>query len=382
MNNLSVPHPEVKTVLDMTTGRHLSVQEVIGHDYDKVIKLRSTIKQAQQENSPLYVCSLCNVPVNLLMHPESRLFFFRHMVEDGRCPAITKGELSQLEINARKYNGAKESALHSKIKELVVRSLNADNRFQHIEVESTWKGTLTSAYRRPDVRAIYADGNGNTIQIAFEIQLSTTFLDVIVERRQFYLKEGGLLFWIFANFDESNRRLTQDDVFFNNNQNAFIVSEKTCQTSIQNKTFFLECIWAKPGSRNSTSGLHRKNVPFSELTLDLPQQQAYYFDFYGCKKDLHDLEAASKVLLRNKFEMEWIEFVSKNTDLSQSWREFQRAFTVMGIPFPQQTIWFACTTFELPLLSKAWPRDRFWFSKIYPDCPLDCRYLSPIFKIL
>ena len=60
--------------------------------------------------------------------------------------------------------------------------------------------------------------------MVFEIQLSTTYVNVIAERRDFYLNEGGMLLWIFYNFDAGERRLTQDDVFFNNNRNAFVVS--------------------------------------------------------------------------------------------------------------------------------------------------------------
>ncbi len=38
------------------------------------------------------------------------------------------------------------------------------------------------------------------LRMAFEIQLSTTFIRVIAERREFYLREGGLLVWLFASF--------------------------------------------------------------------------------------------------------------------------------------------------------------------------------------
>jgi hypothetical protein len=63
-----------------------------------------------------------------------------------------------------------------------------------------WKGAISGEWRKPDVRATY-----NDVNIAFEIQLSTTYLDVIVGRRQFYLEQGGLLFWIFALFDNEHR---------------------------------------------------------------------------------------------------------------------------------------------------------------------------------
>lgn len=57
---------------------------------------------------------------------EERRFFFRHTLEDGRCLARTRGELSQEEIDARRYNGVKESARHLQMKEWVAQCLAAD----------------------------------------------------------------------------------------------------------------------------------------------------------------------------------------------------------------------------------------------------------------
>lgn len=122
--------------------------------------------------------------------PLSTKFYFRHREENGNYPTITCGERSQREIDALKHNGAEESRLHRKMKDWIEACLQADGRFSNIEKEPTWKGPITGEMRRPDVRTRY-----NRIPIAFEIQLSTTYLDVIVGRRQFYQHEGGLLFW-------------------------------------------------------------------------------------------------------------------------------------------------------------------------------------------
>ena len=170
---------------------------------------------------------------------EERRFFFRHTLEDGRCLARTRGELSQEEIDARRYNGVKESARHLQMKEWVAQCLAADPRFTDVATEKRWSGTLTAEWRKPDVRAIYRG-----IPVVFEIQLSTTYVNVIAERREFYLQEGGLLIWIFAHFDGGARRLTQDDVFFNNNRNAFVVTQATRDASVQRGRFMLDCIWA------------------------------------------------------------------------------------------------------------------------------------------
>lgn len=49
-------------------------------------------------------------------------------------------------------------------------------------------------------------------------------------RRAFYLREGGLLLWVFKSFDMGDARLTQGDIY-NNNRNSFVVSQETLEAS-------------------------------------------------------------------------------------------------------------------------------------------------------
>jgi hypothetical protein len=267
------------------------------------------------------------------MHPQSGLFFFRHLVEDGRCSAVTRGELSREEINARKYNGAKESALHIRTKNWVAESLRTDPNFSRVEIESTWKGALTGKWRRPDVRAVYTrPEDGGEVRIAFEVQLSTTYLDVIVERRKFYQDEGGLLFWIFAEFNVEGRRLTQDDVFFNNNQNAFIVDAASAAASISDAQFKLTCVWAEPPAESPA--LQTKLVGFHELTLNTATQQTFYFDFYGSKAALQTAMLADTAPLRDSFEATWIALTTGDGNFSEAWTKAHRQFRARGVPLP------------------------------------------------
>lgn len=328
-----VPAPEITEVLDLRDGVHRSVTDVIGRDYSDVVQLRTEIKEGQQQGRPRYVCSICSVPVSLLMHAQSSLFFFRHLVEDGRCSAVTRGELSREEINSRKYNGAKESLLHIRTKNWVAESLRADPNFSDIEIETTWKGAINGAWRRPDVRATYTcPADGLKIPIAFEVQLSTTYLDVIVERRTFYRSEGGLLFWIFAEFNDEGRRLTQDDVFFNNNQNAFIVNAASAAASTSESEFKLTCVWADPLAK--TEALERKLVGFHELTLDTSTQQVFYFDFHGKQAALQAAMLAKNAPLRDSFEAKWIELTTGDGNFSEAWTIAHREFRARGVPLP------------------------------------------------
>lgn len=94
------------------------------------------------------------------------------------------------------------------MEEIIAESLRCDPRFSEVKVEAIIKGQDRVTWRKPDVQAIYEG-----IPVAFEIQLSTTFLRVIAERRSFYQRNGGLLVWIFKPFDADRARLTQEGHF-------------------------------------------------------------------------------------------------------------------------------------------------------------------------
>jgi hypothetical protein len=309
---LSVRRPEVGRVIDSTTGEVLPVQDVIGSDYDLLLQLRMKVKTSIKLDLPLYLCAECFSPVHLCCRRSTRRFFFRHTIEDGRCGAITRGDLSQKEITAQQYNGAKESLLHRRMKQWLEESLRASGRFTDIAQEQRWTGAVSGAWRKPDVSARLGD-----TKIAFEVQLSTTFLDVIAERRQFYLREGGLLFWVFAKFDEDGRRLTQDDVFYNNNQNAFLVSEATRDASRVAGDFLLNCVWSKPGYSDSQPELHRQQISFRDLTFDLAKQQAFFFDYAGTRKQREAEEAEERAKWPQQFETWWLEAAAKHSFLSE-----------------------------------------------------------------
>lgn len=327
---LWVEKPEVKEVLDMESGRHVTVAAVMGTDYERLMQLRMDVRTRVRKEDPLYRCSLCGVAVYICRAKESFKFFFRHQHEDGSCPAQTRGALSQDEINARKYNGAKESKLHRRMKDWVCQCLAADGRFQDIAQEPTWKGPLTGERRRPDVRAVL-----NGLPIAFEIQLSTTHLDVIAARREFYRQEGGLLVWLFAEFDTEHRRMTDDDVFYNNNLNAFVVTTKTVEVSVEASEFRLECIWAVPMRGGGHSGLHRRVVSFHELTLDPGAQQAYYFDYAAAKQQLVADVEGDKQQLRDDFEA-WMGATGYyGPNSTEQWSQFRSRFARFGVHLPQ-----------------------------------------------
>ena len=301
-----VINPAIPRVLDAEKGEEIDVYKLLNTDEASLIQLRLKVKVLIQEDRAKYLCPECFVPVGLVCRKETFRFFFRHSHENGRCSAVTRGEFSQADINARKYNGAKESLLHIEMKQWLAESLHASRLFTSIVQEARWKGPITGAWRKPDVSAFYGD-----IKIAFEIQLSTTFLDVIAERWRFYKHEGGLLFWVFAKFDDDGRRLTQNDVFFNNNQNAFIVSKETRDASVAAGEFLMDCAWSDPALTIANPPLVRARVSFTQLTLDTGNQQAFYFDYKGEKNRIAENYKLQQKNWAIQFEEWWLQMANQ-----------------------------------------------------------------------
>lgn len=330
--SLAIENPEILEVLDMDSGETIGATDAIGDDYAKAIQLRLELRASIARQQPKFLCPLCQIPVYLVSRKESRRFFFRHQIEDGRCSARTRGELSEKEIDARRYNGAKESRDHLRMKEIVSSSIACDSRFSPPKTEETWKGA-PGEWRRPDVQAKFGE-----LRMAFEIQLSTTYIRVIAERREFYLKEGGLLVWLFKRFDESGNRLTQDDVFYNNNRNVFLASEETLAASRAAGKLCLECRWTEPVADGDSIVLHwrKKIVSIDELVVDTERQQIYFYDFDGALARLSaDSKSAKEETLRRRFEAFWLDRADHGRrhglDDLRAWNSFQKAFDEIGL---------------------------------------------------
>jgi hypothetical protein len=326
---LLVDKPVIDEVLDLDTGEILPAWKAVGDDYEKAVQLRMNLKQGNRSGRPVYACPLCVVPVHLVSMMKERRFYFRHETEDGRCPKKTKDKLSGERILAMKYDGARESAAHIRMKEIIASSLRLDPNFSDVEIEPIWKGMEANSRRRPDVRAVWRD----SLAVAFEVQLSTTFLRVIAERRAFYLKEGGLLLWVFKSFDMGNARLTQDDIFYNNNRNAFVVSEETLEASLRENRLILDCVWSEPciDQGQLTWSQHRRPVPFSELKVEQETQRVYFFDADGAKAAC--IADAGDGAMRADFCRYWLR--EPQTYEEQAWQSLWERFTERGIDFPR-----------------------------------------------
>ena len=279
-------HPKrysVKEVIDLNTGKISPAELVLGlHDSEHHQQRLRDETEKLREGAVRYHCALCVEPLSIRGLPDQS-YYFRHPDNPGaQCPYRHGSSLSVDQINAMKYDGAKESARHQDIKDKLLQSLQADRRINpdsvHLEKRVRSASADWKEWRQPDVQA-RIDGR----LFAFEIQLSTTFLTVIAGRREFYLRNGAILFWIFDGqaFDETTMRFTEKDVYFNNNRNLFYVNSRTVRNSFDAGECRLMCRWEEPVISNGAIVYvwREQEVGLSELTIDMDNQRVYFFDF-------------------------------------------------------------------------------------------------------
>jgi hypothetical protein len=333
---------EIEQILNCETGVYLDVRAWIdGWRYEQLIGQRADVRE-KLNRSPRFRCPVCAVPVYLVSNQYKR-FYFKHQVEDGSCPAQTRYPLSREEILARKYHGLRESEPHRRVKALIMRSLAADLRYSSLLVEHQWRSVHDpSSRRQPDVQA-----TGPLGRIAFEVQLSTTFLDVVVARRDFYRQEGGLLVWIMGQFDPDYRRMTTDDLLFTNNSNILIVDEETAAHSENCGRFHVRCHFRRPlREGDSVADIWESEiVPFDELTCEHDGQRCWHFDYEraaaSIRAEIHDerhaRETAAAEALRSGLFAFWTAR-DRNADPDEvarhEWAALHRTFASRGIALP------------------------------------------------
>lgn len=282
-HRIALAHQPFHGVLDLATGDHLSLHQFIGDgDYgDLVEKRRVALEHDLLEGKVRFVCQRCHKPMVLRSlavgkEREDR-FFLKHRYRSEECGG-TKG-MTQAAICAMVYANTKESQAHKEYKALIEASLAADPTFTETKQEATWRDIDGVRWRKPDIQTVR---HGQ--RWAMEVQLSTTFVTVIAERQAFYTANDGHLLWFFRNLAINDFRQAEDDVFYNNNRNAFLITDETVELSQREGRFALECAWLEPRlTGNVISDQERRQVVFfDQLRFDVKEgrvPRAYFFDY-------------------------------------------------------------------------------------------------------
>lgn len=271
----------IEDVFDVETGKLFSASDFIkSHSEEDLLRYRRYLEEAVQLHKPRFVCFHCGQMVALrgLLTKRGKVSYFAHLYNSDYCDIKTFSSLTKEEIEARKYGLFAESDRHKQLKNSIAECLKGENSVnigvQNVEIESSLFSNIPYLkYRRPDVQADYAGK-----KLIFELQLSTTFVSVVVNRDLFYRVNGYYIIWVF-NFDDNKEYVTLEnlmckDIYYSNKRNVFIFDKEAQEQSKVRKQLILKCKWLKPNGYFSDEEF----VALDDLKYDALNYKPYYID--------------------------------------------------------------------------------------------------------
>lgn len=291
---------QVSLFRDVTQGIDLDAREWITQQ--RLRELHRLRNKLRLESSSAFVCACCRLPLIMRQHPSDGGHHFVHRsasdAEALHCEFRQHRQTDLNTVDRIRYHGMREGARHIRTKELILRILNSDPRFEGTAVEQTWR-SYTDGWRKPDVAARWCGR-----PVVFEAQVSNTYPHVVAERTRFYREAGAVLIWVFDALPSAWRTL-HADTFCSNEQHMFLVDEEVADHSTRRDAAYFRVVSLQPDVRPVKSGRGHHVLelaelqedvwrPFDQLRLDPQAQTACRFN-----ASIEAWRAAHKVLCAN-----------------------------------------------------------------------------------
>lgn len=290
----------IPEVYDLITGEVINSDTFFTQPLDVVIEVRYQLEKVIQkihEKEKWMVCHECWTIVKISGsqiekgNRNNKRFHFQHVGKNVDCSFQNGKSLDKDIILARQYQGVKESELHIKLKNFIFQCL-LKNEKSNLGVQLPFiEKYVFSMYmeeykrKRPDVGCSYKD-----LYLVFELQLSHTFLSVIAARQHFYESERKFILWIFRRFDSDDeiRRLMDNDIFYTNHQNAFVLDAEAEARSAKENDLVLKCYYKQYFlSGNTIDSIIRFSwVKLSDLIFNKETYKVYYREVLSERKKL------------------------------------------------------------------------------------------------
>ncbi|MBD0832515.1 DUF6035 family protein [Aestuariibaculum sediminum] len=349
----------IKVAFDKISGEILEANEV----FETAKSGFEVRKQFHKDEVELYCCE-CTQKLNVSTSKNDRLYF-KHQPYADDC-LLKDSKFSPKEMDALvKIFKSKESDRHKELKNIIGQRLSKTDGVSTINIDEKFiiEG---SEKRKPDVSCQYRDK-----QLVFEIQLSDLSLRYIINRYEFYRRNGMYLIWILDNFDVQGQSQTERDIkYLTEYQNFFKLDEST-------DSFKLLCTYKLPfltkNNRLKTKWIE-KSIDLSQLQFDTVLYQTYFFNLQ------ESLEAKEKERLEiiEKEERAETERI-KTRKITQAKEKTEAIINELRLLWQNQSNYFnpvkkkvfKLNDFELKMLkqSKAFededgqPKIHKWFSK-------------------
>lgn len=270
----------LKRAIDLETMLTISSDALMAMPKDDYQVVRRLATRARLDRRPRYVCGLCGHAVYAPREGRTGQPYWKHHPGAPEGCLWWTGMPSGVDVvSARQFDGAQESPLHAKIKNIVGELLTTDRRTKPGSVVVDEYLITEGGRRRPDVRAVYDE-----TPVVVEVQLATTQIPIIIQREDFYDSEAYRLLWLTWNFDPpaTNGRLLSsfEDIFYSHNKNLFSMDNETVQLSRQRNEVILRAFWVRENLwQSKLVGLHELNWLSSGRAFAVAPEPHWHEDF-------------------------------------------------------------------------------------------------------
>lgn len=279
----------IDEVYDVDNNQLITAYEFFKKPEHEIMHWRRALEESILTGHARLICPYCKQMLKLCGKKCSRgiVSYFSHLYDSDDCEIKTTTMQSREIIEAKKYGLAGESERHIRLKNMIAKALTTerskDMGLSGVCIEQRINSDIPyMRWRRPDVQARY--GNLNLV---FELQLSTTFLSVVVDRDIFYRINGWYIIWVF-NFEDNKEyvnlsNLMCKDIYYANKRNVFIFDNEAQRLSEEKDTLVLRCQWLDSEGRFAES----EYITLDQLQFDSEEYKPYYIDADAAYYSIH-----------------------------------------------------------------------------------------------
>lgn len=274
-DKLSIPE-----VYDVKEEKTINSRDFFSQNENELILWRRNLQEEYLMGHARFICPECKHPVKISGHKlaRGRVCYFAHFKDSDDCSYKTGTHRTKEEIERLKYSLVQESDRHKRLKAAIETALKGERSMskgvKNVECEKRIKSDIPYLnWRRPD---IYAEYNGR--KYVFELQLSTTFVSVVVDRDIFYRLNDYNIIWIF-NFEDNAEyvnlhNLMCKDIYYANKRNVFIFDADAEKRSKEKGELILKCRWLDENEQWSSD----QYVTLDKLQYDEENHKAFVYD--------------------------------------------------------------------------------------------------------
>ncbi|MFZ3176308.1 MAG: DUF6035 family protein [Thiobacillus sp.] len=305
----------IKLAIDCETGELVSAESLLRLDEADFSALRRESLKARVErkrggSAVRFQCAICKQPVYLSRYTAgSGNRWFVHDGKSEHCPWHEGNRTTPEQTKALIYLGQQEGATHKELKRFLAQWLEADPLASGVNQEqTTFSQVIKGEWRRPDVKCVY---QGHPV--VFEIQLSYTFLSDVIERDEFYKRDGIHIIWVFAS-PNLNRAVVADEAFFNR-RNLFVLDTDAMGQSAERGMLTFSGYRQTPHlvDDSITDEWTSSYVPLNEVIFPPDTFRPYFFDYAAARDALMSELAEAR---RSKEDAAWHRKVNEYLELA------------------------------------------------------------------